>query len=108
MRQWLGTTIIFVMVFSGVAQTTLVPRGSVWKFYYNGRVPTNWNQVDFNDRTWSGGPGQLGYGDGDEQTVIIDDPGYEPPATYYRHSLVVTNPAQFRTLTLRVLADDGA
>ena len=74
--------------------------------YYNGPVSTNWMQVGFDDRSWPSGPAQLGYGDGDETTVLIDDPGYEPPATYYRH--IFTNSLTVFNLTLRLVADDGA
>jgi hypothetical protein len=88
------------------AEVLLVPRGSVWKYYYNGPVATNWMKAGFDDHTWSSGPGQLGYGDGDEQTVLIDDPGFEPPGTYFRH--VFTNSTLASTLTLRLLVDDGA
>ena len=89
------------------AEFSVVPRGSLWRFYYNGPVATNWMNPAFDDRTWLTGPGQLGYGEGDEQTVVIDDPGYEP-TVYFRHSFIVTNRNSISTLTLRMLVDDGA
>ena len=63
----------------------------------------------FNDGGWASGPAQLGYGDGDEATVV----GYGPnpndryPTTWFRRSFQVANPAAFSALLLRVLRDDG-
>ena len=55
----------------GADTVTLVPKGSVWKYcstnYYPG---TNWMMRSFNDTAWPSGLGQLGYGDGDEATII--------------------------------------
>jgi len=92
------------------AATTLVPRGATWKYSDTG---TNfgfaWSAPAFNDSAWRSGPAQLGYGDGDEQTVV----SYGPSAinkyitTYFRRSFTVANPAAIAVLTLRVLRDDG-
>src|SRR4051812_44634738 len=90
------------------AQTMLVPRGSVWKYYYNGEVATNWPVAAFDDRLWPSGPAQIGYGEGDEQTVAIDDPGFEPTTLYFRRFFAVTNASTLLYLTLRIVADDGA
>jgi len=57
----------------------------------------------------------LGYGDGDEATVVQDNPtpGYNPAdtdgyiTTYFRHSFVVSNPAGLTSLQLRLLRDDA-
>src|SRR5204863_4574307 len=59
---------------------------------------------------WKSGRAQLGYGDGDESTVI----GYGSNAnnkfvtTYFRRSFNVTNPASITSLQLQLLRDDGA
>src|SRR5206468_3696432 len=64
----------------------------------------------FNDAGWASGLAQLGYGDGDEATVV----GYGGNAsakyitTYFRRTFSVTNPANFGSLALRILRDDGA
>ncbi len=90
---------------------TVIPTGSVWKYLDNGTDPgTNWIQMAFDDSAWQSGPAQLGYGDGDEATVV----GYGGVATnkhlttYFRHTFVLTNAASFVDLTVRVLRDDGA
>lgn len=96
-----------------LAQTTnitLVPVGSVWKYLDNGSDQgTAWQAITFDDSTWASGPAQLGYGDGDERTVV----GYGPDAnfkyvtTYFRRAFTVTDPSSFTALTVRLLRDDG-
>ena len=92
--------------------TNLVAPGSVWKYLDNGsNQATAWQASAFDDSTWSSGPAQLGYGDGDEQTVV----GYGADAnnkyitTYFRQSFVVLDPAiDAGGLAVNLLRDDGA
>jgi len=52
-------------------EKVIVSKGSVWKYLDDGTDQgTSWYDTNFNDDTWSSGPAQLGYGDGDESTVI--------------------------------------
>ncbi|MEZ5381816.1 MAG: hypothetical protein R2754_08485 [Microthrixaceae bacterium] len=80
----------------------LVPAGSEWA-YRMSDAPTGWHSPSFDDGAWARGQAELGYGDGDETTVVA------PPANtaYFRRSFnlaaVPTEP-----LRLSVLADDGA
>lgn len=101
------------VVFSSalVADTTLVPTGATWRYLDTGTDQgTAWRAAAFDDSTWPAGPAQLGYGDGDEATVV----SYGPSATqkfittYFRHSFSVADPAALGGLTLHVLRDDGA
>ncbi|MCI0337171.1 MAG: metallophosphoesterase family protein, partial [Acidobacteria bacterium] len=85
--------------------------GSVWKYLDTGvDQGTAWRAPSFNDSTWASGPAELGYGDGDEMTVV----GYGPSAgnkyitTYFRHSFNVTDASKFTSLLLRIWRDDGA
>jgi len=91
--------------------STLVPAGSAWRYLDNGSDQgTAWRAPSFNDSAWASGLAQLGYGDGDEATVV----GYGGNAsakyitTYFRRTFSVANPAAFGSLTLRILRDDGA
>lgn len=83
--------------------------GSVWR-YQDGTtaVPAAWRQPGFDDAAWPSGPAQLGYGDGDEATVLPTGSlsGTKPITSYYRTTFQATNAPE--TLTLRLLADDGA
>ena len=103
-------TAIMLFPLSG-ADTVLIPTGSAWKYLDNGTDQgTAWRTASFNDGAWKSGNAQLGYGDGDEATVV----GYGPDlnnkyvTTYFRQTFNVTNPAQLTKLTLRALRDDGA
>ncbi len=88
----------------------LIPTGSVWKYLDNGSDQgTAWRAADFVDSSWASGPAQLGYGDGDEATVLSygPDSNNKYPTTYFRHPFNVANPAAVGSLALRVMRDDG-
>jgi hypothetical protein len=92
-------------------QTILVDSGAVWKYLDDGtNQDTLWRDPGFNDTTWASGPAQLGYGDGDEATVISygPNPNNKYITYYFRHSFEVTNPSQYVGLLLNLLRDDGA
>jgi hypothetical protein len=69
-----------------------------------------WTALGFNDAGWSNGPAQLGYGDGDERTVVGFGPntGAKFITTYFRRAFNVSDPTAFSALNLRLLRDDGA
>lgn len=101
--------------FGGISSTwadiTLVPVGSTWKYLDNGsNQGTAWRAASFNDGSWASGPAELGYGDGDEATVVSYGPNSSAryTTTYFRYSFSVANPAAFVSLKLRLLRDDGA
>jgi len=90
---------------------TLVAKGSAWKYLDNGSDQgTAWRGAAFNDSAWASGLGQLGFGDGDEATVLQYGPNVNAKyiTTYFRKTVTVTNPAQFTSLLLNLLRDDGA
>ncbi len=91
-------------------QTTLFPYGSSWKYLDNGtNQGTTWSTVAFNDATWTSGPGQLGYGDGDEATVVSYGPNVNSKyiTTYFRKSINIANPAIYSAFSANVKRDDG-
>ena len=82
---------------------TIIPRGSVWKYLDNGTDQgAAWRATDFVDSSWASGPGQLGYGDGDEATTV----GYGPNSgakyitTYFRKTFTVDDPSRYQSLRL--------
>jgi len=99
-------------VFSTSAASTLfVPLGATWKYLDNGsNQGTTWTRPDFNDSSWRSGCAQLGYGDGDECTVVGygPDPLHKYVTTYFRRQFVVANAAQYVALSIQLLRDDGA
>jgi hypothetical protein len=97
--------------FVGNTQTTITPYGSLWKYLDNGtNQGTTWRGVSFNDAAWKSGAAQLGYGDGDEATVV----GYGSNSkkkyitTYFRKVVSIVNPAGYSNFSLSLKRDDGA
>ena len=69
-----------------------------------------WIQIDFDDTAWSTGNAELGYGDGDEETVVRYGPDEDNKyiTTYFRQTFNINNPDDIQTLTIRLKRDDGA
>jgi VCBS repeat-containing protein len=118
---WTGTTastesfaidnLQVVLENDSVDETALVPAGAVWRYLDDGsNQGTAWKEVGFNHTSWLSGPAELGYGDGDEATLVGfgGDPGNKFATTYFRHEFNVADPSQFGDLRLELLRDDGA
>ncbi len=91
--------------------TTLVAKNSAWKYLDNGSDQgTAWRAANFDDSAWASGNAQLGYGDGDEATVVSygGDVNNRFITTYFRKTFNVANPAAFSSLAMNLLRDDGA
>lgn len=101
---------VFSFLTSVSGQTSLVSTGAVWKYWDQGSVPGNWTALLFNDSGWSNGPAQLGFGDGDEATVIsrVNTAGVTNIAFYFRHRFTTPDPSAFSNLLVRLRRDDGA
>jgi hypothetical protein len=99
------------MILDVPLETPLIAAGSVWKYLDDGSDQGSpWRSVSFNDSSWSSGPAQLGYGDGDEATTnsFGADASNKYVTTYYRHSFTLMDALAFTNLQLRLLRDDGA
>lgn len=87
------------------AAATLLPAGSAWSYQANGNdLGTNWRNPAYDVSSWPTGPAELGWGDGDEATAI-------PSGTltqYFVKHVNVSNPSQYKTITVRLKRDDGA
>jgi hypothetical protein len=91
-------------------QTRLLPAGSRWKFWDKGTLPAgDWKSLNFDDARWGAGPGPLGYGDGDEATIVSYGPdgNNKFTTTYFRTVMSITNAAAIIALKLAVQHDDG-
>jgi hypothetical protein len=90
---------------------TLIKPGSVWRYHDTGvDLGTAWHEPAFNDSGWAAGPAPLGYGDGDEATVVSygPDPNNKYPTCYFRQTFVLDEPALFTELEVYLQRDDGA
>src|SRR6186997_3428099 len=99
------------LVMSARAQTSLVSTGAVWKYLDNGsNQGTAWRGVAFDDSSWAQGPAELGYGDGDEATLVSfgNNASAKFITTYFRTSFEADGVASFSGLLLRLRRDDGA
>ncbi|MEP7107849.1 MAG: metallophosphoesterase [Ferruginibacter sp.] len=98
------------LINSGLGQTNIFPYNSSWKYLDNGtNQGTGWIAVSFNDAAWPAGNGQLGYGDGDEATVVSYGANANNKfiTTYFRKTISITNPSAFSGFTAKVKRDDG-
>jgi hypothetical protein len=96
---------------SSVPAQSFVARGSSWRYLDNGsNQGTAWRATSFNDSSWGTGNAQLGYGDGDEATVVNFGPNSSSKytTTYFRSSFSVANASTVSSLLLQLLRDDGA
>ncbi|HEY2952715.1 MAG TPA: Ig-like domain-containing protein [Verrucomicrobiae bacterium] len=93
------------------AGTALIAAGSTWKYLDTGiNLGTAWRDLDFDDSAWASGPAQLGYGDGDEATVVSFGPDANNKyiTTYFRRPFCVEDLSAYVGLTVDLLRDDGA
>lgn len=91
-------------------EETLIAPGAVWRYWDKGAPPATWNTPAFNAQSWNTGRSELGYGDGDEATVLEfgPDPNNKYPTCYFRHAFTVSDPAAITELVVELLRDDGA
>ncbi|MEO6593346.1 MAG: metallophosphoesterase [Planctomycetota bacterium] len=112
-RAWRGAPSSAVPILASAlapTPTRLVATGSVWRYRDLGTYPgLFWALPTFNDSAWPSGPAQLGYGDGDEATVVASGPaGAHFPTTWFRHTFTIGDSTTIAATRLRLLCDDGA
>ncbi len=105
-----------VLVAAGT-QAALIPVDAPWRYLDDGsNQGVAWRATSFADTGWKVGAAPLGYGDGDEATVVEDNatPGYNAAdttrhiTTWFRHSFTLTGPGAVKALLARLVRDDGA
>ncbi len=99
-----------LLVSGGLDRSPIVAAGSAWKFNAAGvDLGTAWRSNNYNDASWSIGPTQIGYGDGDEATAI-NISGGKPQIVYFRKTFTLTAEeiGAMSNSVLSLLRDDGA
>ena len=89
----------------------IVPSGSQWKYWDSAAAPAGpWFNAVYADDSWKLGTAQLGYGDGDESTLIDFGPNSQNKyiTSYYRKSFQIPNLAEIDGIKINLLRDDGA
>ncbi|HQQ62920.1 MAG TPA: metallophosphoesterase [Pseudomonadales bacterium] len=91
------------------ADVLVTPFATAWQYLDDGSDQgTAWQAESFDDSLWFSGIDQLGYGDGDETTVVNSGPeGAHYITTYFRHTFNVTDASIYDSLELDMLRDDG-
>jgi hypothetical protein len=90
-----------------VADYTLVPPGSAWRFLRGSKpLPASWKELAFDDSAWEEGRTGIGYGDDDDATVLLDMQG-SYGAVFCRREVLIAAPGELEKVSLRVLYDDG-
>src|SRR5205085_9036264 len=89
--------------------TTLFSYGSTWKYWDQNTRPSGWQNTAFVDGSWPSGPGQFGYGDGDESTIINYGPSSTTKyiTTYFRKAINIANIAAYSSFIMSLKYDDG-
>ncbi len=85
----------------------LIGRHAEWKYFAEPNAPpADWNQPSFDDDAWRSGEAGIGYGDGDDRTVLDDMRGrYQ--SVYIRATFDLKEPRSVRSLYLYLRFDDG-
>jgi hypothetical protein len=89
----------------------IIPLGSEWSYLDEATgYPANWVTNSFDDTAWKKGPGQLGYGEGDEATVISfgPDPNNKIPTALFRKKFTLADTTGMSEIELELQMDDGA
>ncbi len=91
--------------------SAIITASSTWKYLDNGsNQGTAWRATSFNDSSWASGQAELGYGDGDEATVVSygADANNKHITTYFRRTFTLADASSITSLMLHLRRDDGA
>ncbi len=99
--------IYFDTLSSSVINTNVIDIGDSWKYFKGTSNPgVGWNDVSFDDSGWLAGPTGIGYGDGDDATVLSDMRS-NYTTVYARKTFTVSDVSAIVDMTLRIDYDDG-
>lgn len=79
--------------------------GSSWRYWNSSTNPgATWNTVGFNDASWSIGTGHMGFGQGDEETLLSSG----LISYYFRKKVTVADVNQLNDIYMHIIHDEGA
>lgn len=83
---------------------TAVKETDTWKYTAPANdPPANWKQTGFNDATWMSGTGMIGYGDGDDVTILPNG----TIAVFMRKAFAVADTSKLLQAILHIDYDDA-
>ncbi|HVR74727.1 MAG TPA: lamin tail domain-containing protein [Planctomycetota bacterium] len=95
---------------STLTGTALVEVGDIWSYWKGTERPAGgsfgWTQRSYVETGWDSGPTGIGYGDGDDATVL-DDMEDNYLTVYARRTFTVDDPSFITSLDLEIDYDDG-
>jgi 3',5'-cyclic AMP phosphodiesterase CpdA len=105
-------TFVFALLAAiAFAQTIILPFGAKWKYLDNGIDPGSaWKSRNYlREFLWKEGPSELGYGQGDEATVVNYGllQTHKHITTYFRKNITISNPNAFQMIKGKLKRDDG-
>ena len=104
-----SSDLVLDLELSGSFGVPLVASGASWRFWDQAEAPVgDWTASEFDHTDWATGSSPLGYGNGDEATVIGygGDDNQRHITTWFRHSFQADQ--SYQHLLLRLARDDGA
>ena len=101
--------IALLFLVKSISFSQLVNSNAIWNYYDLAQAPPDqsgitWKQNAYDHTSWNEGPAQLGYGDGDEATVISSS----TLTGYFRKTFTVNDTSDYSGLMLQLTYDDGA
>ncbi len=95
----------------GTNAREILPLGAQWRYLADGSDQgTQWSASAFDDSAWPSGRGELGYGDGDEGTLVGFglDASNKFATTYFRSAFFLRTAPTAGQVTLSLRRDDAA
>jgi hypothetical protein len=89
----------------GVGTEAIFAFGADWKYLSQTGDPGDFTATDYDDSAWPSGPGELGFGDGDEATNIGKTA--TNIAYFFRKTVDITSGSKYDEYDLSILFDDG-
>ncbi len=114
MKHIITTIILAVLVLNTYGQTTIINRGSSWKYNDSGTdLGTSWRSSSYDDSSWSSGNAILGYGTINAGTINTtlsygSNSSNKYPTYYFRKSFNYNTTGTETYYKFEVLVDDGA
>ncbi|MBL4623754.1 MAG: hypothetical protein JKY42_01225, partial [Flavobacteriales bacterium] len=100
-------SLLLLLSINSFAQTdhweTVIQEGDLYQYLIpNSTLPTDWNDTTFNDSFWSPGNTGIGYGDGDDNTMIGT-----AISVYFRQEFTIIDTAAIEEAILNIDYDDA-
>ncbi|REJ82970.1 MAG: T9SS C-terminal target domain-containing protein [Bacteroidetes bacterium] len=92
-----------IKTFAGTQWQTAVKESDLWSYRVNTSAPpdTNWRNLSFNSN-WQTGPGGIGFGDGDDATIVSTC-----ISIYMRRTFSISDTSKILSAILNMDYDDG-